>query len=104
MPKEKAQLFREISVWRRIDDDTLLRYRCLLVLPDGGYCVKSSHFYRYPLSLDDGQIMQAEFYFLDSLFQDGLSEAAQETYDTLEEAIAKHDKDFDNFFEENSFN
>lgn len=103
MPKEKVQLFREISVWRRIDDDTLLRYRCLQVLPDGGYCVKSSHSYSYPLSLNDGQIKQAEFYFLDSLFQNGLPEAAKETYGTLEEAVAKHDKDFDNFFEENSF-
>ena len=103
MPKEKVQLFKEISVWRRIDDETLLRYRCLQVLPDDGYCVKSSHFYRYPLSHDDGQIAQAEFYFLDSLFQDGLPAAAKETYKTLEEAIAKHDKDFDNFFEDNFF-
>jgi hypothetical protein len=103
MPKERTQLFKEFSVWRRIDDETLLRYRCLQVPPDGGYCVKSSHFYRYPLSLDDGQIAQAKFYFMDSLFQDSLSEAVKETYGTLEEAITKHDKDFDYFFEDNSF-
>jgi hypothetical protein len=62
--------------------------------------MKSSHFYRYPLNLDDGQIGQAEFYFMDSLFQDGLSQAAKETYETLEEAIAKHDNDL---FEDKSF-
>ena len=103
MSKEKAQLFKEISVWRRIDDDTLLRYRCLQLLPDGGYCVKSSHFYRYPLSLDDKRIGQAEFYFPDGMFQDGLLEIAKDRYVTLEEAIAKHDIAFDNFFVDNSF-
>lgn len=72
MREKKAQLFQEISVWRRLDDNTLLRYRCLQLLPDGGYCVKSSHFYHYPLKLDDEQIKQAEFYFLDGMFQDGL--------------------------------
>ena len=90
---------KEISVWRRLDDNTLLRYRCLQLLPDGGYCVKSSHFYRYPLKLDDDQIKQAEFYFLDGMFQDGLQEIAKQSYQTLEEAIANHDKDFSDSFE-----
>ena len=99
MTEKKAQLFKEISVWRRIDDNTLVRYRCLQMLPDGGYCVKSSHFYYYPLKLDDEQIKQAEFYFVDGMFQDALLEITKETYETLEEAIAKHDKDFGDSFE-----
>ncbi len=99
MKKKKARLFKEISVWRQVDENTVLRYRCLQVLPDGGYYVKSSHFYRYPLSVDDEQIKQAEFYFLDGLFQDGLTKSTKKTYVTLEEAIKKHDKNFDNSFE-----
>ena len=62
---------------------------------NGGYCVKSSHFYRYPLSLDDQQIKQAEYYFVDGMFQDGLVELIKETYGTIEEAIAAHDNDFE---------
>ncbi len=91
----KPQLFKEISVWKQIDDNTLLRYRCLQMLPDGGYCVKSSQFYHYPIKLDDEQVKQAEFYFLDVMFQDGLLEITKEIYATLEEAIANHDNDFD---------
>ena len=95
MRKKKAQLFKEISVWRRVDDNTLLRYRCLQVLPDGGYFVKRSHSYREPITLDSEQIKTAEFYFLDGMFGDALLEIPKETFDTLEEAIAQHDKDFD---------
>lgn len=84
-------------MWRQLDDDTLQRYRCLQVVPDGGYCVKSSHLYRYPLSLDDQQVKQAEYYFVDGMFQDGLVELMKETYPTLEDAIAAHDKDFQAF-------
>ena len=97
MRKKKAQLFKEISVWRRIDDNTLLQYRCLQVIPNGGYFVKSSHFYREPI--DREQIYQTQFYFLDGMFGDALLEIPKETFDTLEEAIAQHDKDFDSAFE-----
>ncbi len=88
-------------MWRRIDDDTVIKYRCLQVLPEGGYCVKISHLYRYPLhSIDDEQIKQAEFYFLDGLFQDGMTKLTMKTYSTLEKAIKKHDKDFAYSFEQ----
>jgi hypothetical protein len=99
MRKKKAHLFKEISVWRRVDDNTLLRYRCLQSVPDGGYFVKSSHFYREPITLDSEQIKQAEYYFLDGMFGDALLEMPKETFDTLEKAIAQHDKDFDDAFE-----
>ena len=95
MAETNGQLFKEISVWRRLNDETVQKYRCLQALPDGGFCVKSSHFYRYPLSLDDEQIKQAEYYFIDGLFQDGLVELMKETFGTIEEAIAAHEKDFE---------
>jgi hypothetical protein len=92
MNKRKARLFKEISVWRRVDDNTLLQYRCLQALPDGGYFVKSSHFYREPI--DGEQIRQAQFYFLDGMLGDALSAIPKECYETLEEAIARHEDDF----------
>jgi hypothetical protein len=96
MTKKNVQLFKEISVWKQIDDNTLLRYRCLQLLPDGRYCVKSSHFYHYPIKMNDELTVQAEFYFLDGMFQGGLVEAMKESFETIEEAIEKHEKDFDN--------
>lgn len=92
---KKSQLFREVNVWRRVDDKTLLRYRCLEKLPEGGYFVKSSHFYREPITWDSEQIKQAEFYFIDSMFGEGLLAASKESFASLEEAIAKHDEDFE---------
>jgi hypothetical protein len=61
--------------------------------------VKSSHFYREPITSDSEQIKQAEFYFIDSMFGDGLLETSKESYASLEEAIAKHDEDFENSFD-----
>jgi hypothetical protein len=91
-----SHLFKEISVWKQIDDDNLIRYRCFQVLPDNRYVVKSAHYYSYPIEPDDEQFKQAEFYFLDSMFQGGLLEITNNTYETLEEAIAAHDEDFAN--------
>jgi hypothetical protein len=100
MKKKKNRLFKEISVWRQIDGDTVSEYRCLQVLPDGGYCVKSSHFYRSPLSsVNDVQINEAGFYFLDGMFGGGLEELTKQTFKTLEVAIKRHDEDFDDSFE-----
>jgi hypothetical protein len=86
--------FESIDVWERIDDTTLLRYRCLRVLSDGKFFVKCSDFYYYPISAE--QLAQRELGYLDSLFQDGLKEASRETYVTLDEAIRAHEKAFGN--------
>ena len=91
MKDKSERLFREVSVWRRIDDNTLQRYRCLHVLPDDRYCVKSADFYRWPL--DKEQIGQLDYYYLDSLFQDALEEITG-TSESLEEAIRVHDQEF----------
>jgi hypothetical protein len=92
-PNNKAQrLFVELNVWKRIDDTTLIRYRCFRVIPDHVFFVKSSDFYYYPL--DEKQITEREHYFLDSLFQDALEELPEEVYETLEEAIQMHDEAF----------
>ncbi len=49
--------------------------------------------YRSPLTQE--QILQTEFYYLDSMFGDALTTLTKETYETLDEAILKHDKEFD---------
>jgi hypothetical protein len=88
----QPKLFREVSVWKRVDDTTVIRYRCFQVVPDGGFFVKSSDFYHYPI--DAKQVSQLEQYFLDSLFQDALEEVHDEISGTLEDAIRIHDEAF----------
>jgi hypothetical protein len=86
------RLFREIIIWKEIDDDTVSRYRCFHVLPDNKYFVKGRDFFHYPL--DEKQLRDMEFYAIDSLFQGGLN--MEENFcDSLEEGIEKFDKDFE---------
>ena len=66
----------------------LARYRCFEILSQGRYCVQSCDF-----------VSPDQRAFLDRQFVELLSEAAPDeraaSYATLEEAIAAHDREFD---------
>lgn len=89
MNKEVPRLFREINIWRRSGRDKATVYRCLQVLPDDQYFVKAVDHYHQPWNLDEVRIR--DFYFIDSMFGDGLNYDANDIGSTLEEAIAKFD-------------
>ncbi len=90
-----TRLYAEINVWQPIDDNTLLRYRCVHVMPDNKYTVKASDYVRDPL--EPGDLQLQERYFLESLFDGGLEMLVTNACDSLEEAIAQHNKDFQLF-------
>lgn len=87
-----GRLYAEINVWRPIDDKTLIRYRCIHVMPDNKYAVKASDYVRNPL--EPGSLQAQERYFLESLFDGGLEMLVKIACDTLEDAIAQHNSDF----------
>ncbi len=94
MNKKSYDFFQEFNVWKRIDDTSVMRYRCFRVLPDEGYYVQSADNFYYPL--DQKQVIQLECSFVDSLFQDGLEAISQnELRKTLEEAIAFFEEGFE---------
>ncbi|MCI0538650.1 MAG: hypothetical protein L0Z50_25870 [Verrucomicrobiales bacterium] len=82
-----------IDVWKRLDNNGVIRYRCFRVLPDDKYCVQSADFYRLPLEPNTIQNMERQF--LELLLQQAPDERAK-TFASLEEAIANHDKQFGN--------
>ena len=86
------RLYSEINVWQPLNDTTLIRYRCIHVLPDNKFAVKASDYVRLPLEQKELQIQ--ERYFLESLFDGGLEMLVTTACDTLEEAVAQHHKDF----------
>jgi hypothetical protein len=86
------RLFREIFIWKEIDDNTIARYRCFHVLPDDKYFIKGQDHFHY--LLDEKQLKDIDFYAIDSLFQGGLN-MEQEFCDSLEEGIEKFEKDFE---------
>ncbi len=96
--KSNQRLFKEINVWRQVDDKTLIRYRCFQELPDGKFFVKSADHFQEPFDSETSK--QHEMYFVDSLFDDGLISRAKKAYATIEKAIEKFDSEFDIFFEE----
>ena len=85
------RLFRDIIIWKSVDDDTIARYRCFHVLPNDKYFIKGQDFFHYPL--DEKQLKDIDFYAIDSLFQDGLN--MDEMFcNSIEEGITKFEKDF----------
>ncbi len=87
-----TRLYAEINVWQPIDDKTLIRYRCVHIMPDNKYAVKASDYVRDPL--EPGNLQAQERYFLESLFDGGLEMLVANACNSIEEAIARHDKEF----------
>lgn len=88
----KDRFYKEINIWKPVDDRTVTRYRCFEIMPEGKFFVQSSDYIyedsdeKYRESLDD--------YFFDSLSKENFEEMSKNASETLEEAIAKHEADF----------
>jgi hypothetical protein len=87
------RLYKEIQIWQPVDNKTLIRYRCIHVLPDDKYAVKASDYVRDPI--DPVTLKQQEEYYLESLFDGGLEMLVNDANDSLEEAINKHKQEFE---------
>lgn len=86
-------MFVEINVWRAIGDEEVIVYRCLHILPDDKYVVIAVDHYHYPLTQE--QVRERDFYFIDSMFQDGLESAGRKACPTIEAAIAQFNAEFE---------
>jgi hypothetical protein len=103
MKKRETTLYRAIDVWKRVDDETLARYRCFEVLPDKGFCVHTVEFHRPPFSAS--QTENFETHFLEKLLEGELEECSALSpsfgatrrggfFATLLDAINAHDREF----------
>jgi hypothetical protein len=90
--KTENRLYKEISVWKKVDEKTLLRYRCFQVIPDDKYCVQSADVYSLPL--DDVQTKYFSKQFTELLAEEEPEVRSGKLYDSLQEAIVSHDMDF----------
>jgi len=86
-------MYKSIDVWKRLDEKTMVRYRCFQILISHRFCVQSTDFYHLPL--DEAQLAQFDRQFLELLCEEA-PEVRAETYATLEEAIRMHDQEFEN--------
>jgi hypothetical protein len=88
----KGKLYREIIVWKEIDDNTVSRYQVFERLSDNKFFCKRQDFFYYPI--DETQVKAIESYKIDSLFHGGLSMRIKK-FDSIEEAIEQFEKDFE---------
>jgi hypothetical protein len=86
-----STLFESIDIWDRRRGEAV-RYRCFRVLATGRFCVQSSDFYRLPI--DEKQDSSHERNFLELLIEQAPDER-DETFASLEEAIAAHNRAFE---------
>jgi hypothetical protein len=84
-------LYETFDVWRRVSETELVRYRCFKAVSSGRYSVQSSDHYHMPWPKQDA--------YLDRQYLELLAEQAPDersgSFDSLEEAINAHDRDFE---------
>lgn len=85
------KLYRAIDVWKRVDENTAVRYRCFESLFSKRFCVQSVDFYRLPLN--EQQTANLARQFVELFIEQEPSNRGGE-HPTLEEAIATHDRAF----------
>jgi hypothetical protein len=83
-------LYIAVDVWERKDDRTVVRYRCFQSLASGKYCVQSADFYH-----DGKPSVELDRQFIE-LFTEHDPVSRSSECDTLEQAIALHNRDFEN--------
>lgn len=78
-------------VWRRLNDQTAIRYRCLHDLESGKYAVSNADGFRVGDSEEHRTYL--ENLFVELLIEDPASERC-DWFDDIGEAIAHHDREF----------
>jgi hypothetical protein len=84
-------MYREISVWRRVNDKTAIRFRCFEELNTHRFCVQSADFYSIPWTADVAAHSDRQFL---ELFMEEDPVERSGGFASVEEAIAAHEKTF----------
>jgi len=83
--------YKEIKVWKRIDETSAVRFLCFEILMNNKFVVQSADYFYLPLEqsiINSFEKQQIE------LFIEDVPEIRNITYDTLEEAVQAFQNDF----------
>ena len=86
-----SKMYRELSVWKRIADAKVVRFRCLEEMETHLFCVQNADFYTMPLKAD--VIANSERVFLELLAETEPMDRCT-WFATVEEAVAAHEENF----------
>jgi hypothetical protein len=86
-----SKFYRELLVWKRIDDTKVVRFRCFEEMETHLFCVQNVDFYTMPLRAD--VIANSERVFLELLIEaEPMARCAW--FRTVAEAINAHEDNF----------
>ena len=86
------RLYREFSIWMRVDDRKAVRFRCLEDLQSCLFCVQSADFYTLPINTERHAQFDTQFAEL-FIEIDPLERCIW--YDSVAEAILAHQNEFE---------
>ncbi|MFK4383959.1 MULTISPECIES: hypothetical protein [unclassified Bradyrhizobium] len=84
-------MYRELSIWKRIDAERAVHFRCFEDLASHLFCVQSADFYTLPIASDARSGFDRQFA---ELFIEVEPIERSEWFETVEEAIAAHEEKF----------
>ncbi|WP_137940370.1 hypothetical protein [Chitinivorax sp. B] len=84
-------LFQEVMIWRMVEEGAAVRYCCIRDLNTNKYGVQSADFFRLPL--DEKQFRFFEKQFVELFIEIPIQERCG-WFDSIQEAIDAHDKEF----------
>jgi hypothetical protein len=88
----KNSLFRQIDVWKKIDNSCVIRFRCFENLSTKLFCVQGSDYFHIPI--DDKQLSDSDKQFLELLIEE-TPDTRSNSFSTVEEAVSAHLKEFE---------
>ena len=84
------KLFRQISIWNRIDDNRAVRFNCIEELSTHKFTVQSADFFTLPIKGEHLAYFERSFpeRFID------VEPEQRKWFDSIEQAIAAHQAEF----------
>jgi hypothetical protein len=86
-----TEFFVETSIWRRVDETTVIRYRCLQDMNTKEFAVQSADFFRLPLNEKQFRFSEKQFV---ELFAEQFIRERCDWFESADGAIRVHDEEF----------
>jgi hypothetical protein len=94
----QKRLFKEMIIYKPISEKSVIRYRCFEILSEGKYFVAQAD--NFQNNFTETEWKQFDNYFFGSVDSENFDEMTNEACRTIEEAIAKHEADFAEMYDE----
>lgn len=86
-----SSLYKAITVWRRMNEASAVRFNCLQNIDTKKFSVQSADFFYLPITQPQIEVFERQYL---ELFIEVSPEERCEWFESLDAAIAGHDRDF----------